>query len=518
METIYGIQADTDTLREAHEHQRRMQQRLQEQQSSVPEPSAASKKTGLSMLKPSTTGATTTMTTTGGLAKSSPIARSTSTSALPPSTMMHHSLNAAGSTSVTGYSTPGSTGGTDTGYSSPYFAGSAATSPFLTAVDHHHHHHHTHSSGPAQLRSTTHSPALFSKFYDVEHRLPWLSLPGAVGSPALSASTSGGSIEGPTSMFGRRRSDVGLSSSETSTPSGLDLGSSSLLPSQSHQDGSSSQQEASFPQPPQPQPQVHAHHHHHAQYLLGPQELAALSRHNSPMPLNEALPHYLRKKSVDSMHSMERSFSNPGTNGLHPSPHAGSSFMLPLGSSTATNSGSHAGGSVGQAAAAAAASPSHLLFAFPGSTAHPTTAATVTSSSNRPEMERASSTGVLPMMHRPSPHPQQKHAQSHLGTITTNSGPGSTSASNNCNNNGVAASSTLVTGTGSAASFFRTLTPAVHHHHHHHHASVGLGAITGLDASSSSHSHSGTSTPSKLFGNHANSNDRDLPSNKEVHA
>ncbi|KAF8949488.1 hypothetical protein BGZ47_000029 [Haplosporangium gracile] len=516
METIYGIQADTDTLREAHEHQRRMQQRLQEQQPSLPEPSVASKKTGLSMLKPSTARATTTMTTTGGLAKSSPIARSTSTSALPPSTMMPHSLNAAGSTSVTGYSTPGSTGGTDTGYSSPYFAGSAATSPFLTAVDHHHHHHHAHSSGPAQLRSTAHSPALFSKFYDVEHRLPWLSLPGAVGSPALGASTSGGNTEGPTSMFGRRRSDVGLSSSGTSTPSGLDLGSSSSLPSQSHQDGSSSQQEASFPQPPQPQLQAHAHHHHHAQHLLGPQELAALSRHNSPMPLNEALPHYLRKKSIDSMHSMERSFSNPGTNSLHPPSHTGPSFMLPLGGSTTANSGSHAGGSVGQAAAAAAASPSHLLFAFPGSTSQSTTAAAATSSSNRPEMERASSTGVLPM-HRPSPHPHQKHAQSHLGTTTTNNGPGSTSASNNYNNSGIAVPSTLSTGTGSAASFFRTLTPGVHHHHHHH-ASAGLGAITALDASSSSHSHSGMSTPSKLFGHHAHSSDRDLPSNKEVHA
>lgn len=476
----------------------------------VPESPATAKRTGLSMHKPAVAvGAT-----GGGLAKPTPIARSTSASALPPSTTMHHGL-AAGSTSVTGYSTTGSTGGTDTGYSSPYFASSTATSPFLTAVDHQHHHHHTNSSGPAQLRSTTHSPALFSKFYDVEHRLPWLSLSGAVGSPALGASAGGGNTEGPKSMFGRRRSDVGLpSSSGRSTPSALDLASSSLLASQSHQDGSSSQQEAAFPQPPQPQPQAHAHHHHHAQHLLGPQELAALSRHNSPMPLNEALPHYLRKKSADSMHSMERSFSSPGTNSLHPPPHTGSHFMLPLGSTT-TNAGSHAGGSVGQAAAAAAASPSHLLFAFPGSTSHPTTTvATSVSSSNRPEMERASSTGVLPMMNRPNPRPQAQHkqAQSHLGTTTaTNSGPGSTSA-----NGGITAPSTLATGAGSAASFFRTLTPGVHHHHH---TSVGLGAITGLDTTSSaSHSHSGTSSPSKLFGHHANSSDRDLSSNKEVHA
>ncbi|KAG0294316.1 hypothetical protein BGZ96_001389, partial [Linnemannia gamsii] len=488
--------ADTDTLREAHEHQRRMQQRLQEQQSSVPESPVLAKKTGLSMLKPAATGAATT-----GLVKSRPIARSTSASALPPSTMM--SLNAGSTSAVTGYSTPGSTGGsvgTDTGYSSPYFAGSAASSPFLTAIDHHHH-HNTHSSGPAQLRSTTHSPALFSKFYDVEHRLPWLSLPGTVGSPALSANGGGGGAEGPTSMFVRRRSDVGLPSSGRSTPSGHDLGSSSLSALQSHQDGS--QQEASSPQPPQPQPQAHSHHHHHhAQHLLGPQELAALSRHNSPMPLNEALPHYLRKKSVDSSHSMERSFSSPGTNSFHPPPHTGSHFILPLGgSSTTTNSGVLSnGGSVGQ-------SPSHQLFSFPGSTSHPTT----TASSNRPEMERASSAGVLPMMHRPTPQPQ-KQTHSHSGT-TNNSGPGSTSIASS---GGITAPSTLATGTAgsAAASFFRTLTPGVNQPHHHHHG-VGFGSITGLDASSSP---SGTTTPSKLFGHHVNSSDRDLPSNKEVHA
>ncbi|KAG0379517.1 hypothetical protein BGX24_000115 [Mortierella sp. AD032] len=507
METIYGIQADTDTLREAHEHQRRMQQRLQEQQSSVPEPppAAATKTTGLSNLKSVQSqgggGAAT------GLAKPTPIARSTSASALPPSTTK---LVVGSTSSVTGYSTPGMAGGgSDTGYSSPYFAGSTATSPFLTAVDHHHHH----SSGPAQLRSTTHSPALFSKFYDGEHRLPWLSLPGAVGSPNMGTSSScgGGGIEGPPSMFGRRRSDVGLPSSGRSTPSGFDL-------------GSSSQQEASFPQPPQPQPQAHSsssssHQHHHAQHLLGPQELAALSRHNSPMPLNEALPHYLRKKSNDSLHSMERSFSSPGTNSLHPPPHhTGPSFMLPLGSSSNSSPGngacvsSHNGGSVGQAAVA---SPSHLLFPFPGSaaTSHPPTTTAMTSNGGgRLEMERASSTGVLPMMNRPSPRPQSQQ-QPHT---TSNSGPGSTSA------------------TTGPASFFRTLTPNVHHHHHHHHhgtPSVGLGSITGLDAVAAAaavaSSHSGSPTPSKFgtgggpsafFGHHTNSSDRDIPSNKEVHA
>ncbi|KAG0308803.1 hypothetical protein BGZ97_013250 [Linnemannia gamsii] len=203
METIYGIQADTDTLREAHEHQRRMQQRLQEQQSSVPEPPGSAKKTGLSVLKPAAAGATGAAAT--GLAKSRPIARSTSASALPPSTMMN--LNTGSTSAVTGYSTPGSTGGgvgIDTGYSSPYFTGSAATSPFLTAIDHHHH-HNTHSSGPAQLRSTTHSPALFSKFYDVEHRLPWLSLPGAVGSSTLNTNGGGGGAEGQTGMTVRNR-------------------------------------------------------------------------------------------------------------------------------------------------------------------------------------------------------------------------------------------------------------------------------------------------------------------------
>lgn len=477
-----------------------MQQRLQEQQSSVPEPPGSAKKTGLSVLKPAAAGATGAAAT--GLAKSRPIARSTSASALPPSTMMN--LNTGSTSAVTGYSTPGSTGGgvgIDTGYSSPYFTGSAATSPFLTAIDHHHH-HNTHSSGPAQLRSTTHSPALFSKFYDVEHRLPWLSLPGAVGSSTLNTNGGGGGAEGQTGMFGRRRSDVGLPSSGSSPPSGHDLGSLSLLTSQSHQDGS--QQEASLPQPPQPQPQAHSHHHQHAQHLLGPQELAALSRNNSPMPLNEALPHYLRKKSGDSLTSMERSFSSPGTNSLHPPPLTGSPFMLPLGvSSTTTNSGvSSNGGSVGQ-------SPSHLLFPFPGSTSHPTTTTTAAAaSSNRPEMERASSTGVLPMMHRPTPHPQkQTHPLS--GATTTNSDPGSTSSASS---GGIATPPTLATGTAgsTAASFFRTLTPGVNHHH-----GVGLGSITGLDASSSS---SGTTSPSKLFGHHVNSSDRDLPSNKEIHA
>ncbi|KAF9096788.1 hypothetical protein BGX29_008432 [Mortierella sp. GBA35] len=510
-----------------------MQQRLQEQQSSVPELAATANKASLSILKPTGTGAA---AATTGLAKPSPIARSTSASALPPSTTMMHNLNLnanTGSTvAVTGYSTPGSTGGIDMGYSSPYFAGSTATSPFLSAVDHHHnnhhHHHHAAAAGPAQLRSTTtHSPALFSKFLDVEHRLPWLSLPGAAGSPALSGS---GSNEGPTSMFGRRRSDVGLpsSSSGRSTPGGMDLASSSQ-----QQDGS--QQEASFPQPPQPQPQAHSHSYHqqhnHPQHLLGSQELAALSRHNSPMPFNEALPHYLRKKSVDSLHSMERSFSNPGSNSLHPNPHpttGGPPFMLPLGSTslTAAAANSAGGGGGGGSAGQQAASPSHLLFAFPGSTtSHPTAATTTSTAATtyaRPEMERASSTGVLPM-NRSSPRPlpkQQQGHHSHLG-ITNGGGVSGPSTSlstniNNNNNNGISAPSTLTTGGPglAAASFFRTLTPGVHQHHG--------GTLVG--------SSSGTSSPSKLgsglstFGGHGDNtttscSDRDhLPSNKEVHA
>ncbi|KAF9928891.1 hypothetical protein FBU30_002033 [Linnemannia zychae] len=490
METIYGIQADTETLREAHEHQRRMQQRLQEQQSSAPEPSPTAKKSGLSMLKPQSATVT---REPSGLAKPSPIARSTSASALPPLTTKP-TLNTTGSAAITEHSTPGAIGGsgTDTGYSSPGGIGSSAASPSTNAIEH--------STGPAQHRSTAHSPTLFSKFYDVEHRLPWLSLPGAVGSPAISANGSGGEVS--TSMFGRRRSDVGLPSSGRSTPSGLDLGPSSLLGLHSHQD--SSQQEISLPLPPQPQPQAHSHHHGHSNHhhLLGPQEIAALSRHSSPMPLNEALPHYLRKKNADSSHSMERSFSSPGSNSLHPPPHPGSPFMLPLNSSPLTsNSGHISGGSVGQTAIT---SPSHLLFPFPGSTVatpHPTTTVTSTSlNNNQPEMERASSTGALPVMNRSTPHSIPQH-HSHLGIPSTSSGPGS--ASNNNSNN-------------TAASFFRTLTPVMQHHH-----GVGLGSITGLDLAATPHS--GIPSPSKfggasIFGHHANSSDRDLSGTKEVHA
>ncbi|KAF9989212.1 hypothetical protein BGZ75_007237 [Mortierella antarctica] len=170
METIYGIQADTETLREAHEHQRRMQQRLQEQQSSA----------ALSEASPAMTA----VHKNTGPAK---ITRSSSASALPSPT--------TSSGASTGAATP----------TQPYqhLTGSSATSPYFPQHDLHL--PHLPEAGPNQLRSTTHSPAFLAKFHDSEHphrlpgtmaNVPWLSLPGAA---AAASSTAGESTAESTS-------------------------------------------------------------------------------------------------------------------------------------------------------------------------------------------------------------------------------------------------------------------------------------------------------------------------------
>ncbi|KAI8602188.1 hypothetical protein EDD21DRAFT_353002 [Dissophora ornata] len=349
METIYGIQADTDTLREAHERQKRIQ-RLQEQQSAVSDTMSAvpGTKTGLVKVK--------------GPPKPIAVARSTSTSALPSPT-------ALGAIGLARTPSGDNSDGALTAAAAPRrprLAGSTATSPFQAAVDF----HHQHPAGPAQLRSTTQSPAFLSKFYDVEHRLPsnipWLALPGAAAASGF------GRAESP-SVFGRRRSDVGVPSSGASTP-GLGYGKN---PSAFTLDFPQ-QQENSQPHPlPQPQQQQQQHHHplqqqqqppypHH--HLLSHQDLAALSRNNSPMPLNEALPSYLRKAGVESLHSMERSLSNPvGPCGaaIHTAPV--SPFLIPMHSPSAL-SGCNSGIGSPALSPAAYTSPSHLLFAFPSAT------------------------------------------------------------------------------------------------------------------------------------------------------
>ncbi|KAF9576829.1 hypothetical protein EC968_003336 [Mortierella alpina] len=413
-----------------------MQQRLQEQQSSAalseasPAMTAVHKKTGPAA-----------------------ITRSSSASALPSPT--------TGSGASTGAATP----------TQPHqhLSGSSTTSPYFPQDLHL---PHLPEAGPNQLRSTTHSPAFLAKFHDADHphrlpgtmaNVPWLSLPGA----AAAATSSG--AESPT-MFGRRRSDVGLHSgkpsSGTSTPGrgGLEAvhlhDSLSLL---------SLQQENPQPSPPQPQHHSHHHAHHHHQHLLSPPELAALGRNNTPLPLNEALPHYLRSKNSDSLHAMERSRSSPGSHLMHATP--ASSFMVPIASASLSASASHVGAPTGHSPSHIT-SPSHLLFPFSGSQ----------HSTGRLEMERASSTGVLPVN-----RPTQQHRHHHHSHLGTNIG-----ASASAGNLGSGAGKT--TGASSAASFFRTSNPS---------------AITGFGGGGAA---AGFGSP---FGH---SSDRDLPSNKEVHA
>ncbi|KAI1319823.1 hypothetical protein EDD11_002817 [Mortierella claussenii] len=488
METIYGIQADTETLREAHERQRRtqqlqLQQRLQEQQSSVVA-EAAEAKSGVTPLR--------------GPPKPTVVARSTSTSSLPTPITLGGGRDVAGhgnkSADASGTATPtnlammetpsGAVGGqsgssalTSTSgssqASSTFKSGSTATSPFFSPAD------HTGAgigtaagasggSGPAQLRSTTHSPAFLSKFYDMEnhHRLqgaiPWLSLPGAVTTPTAAVESPGGGGGGHSQrggLFGRRRSDGGgiqsSSSSGTSTPvltgfdklslmdSSLSSSPSSILSSPPYQ------QENPYPHPPQPQPH-HPHHHHH---LLSRQELAAFSRNNSPMPLNEALPSYLRKKNADSLQSMERSFSNPGTMGAGGNALSATTTLTTAAAATTTGMIHTAPGSPFMMPIhpppASLSSPSHLLFPFPGSSS--TTGSSLppaTSTYTKPEMERANSTGVLPM-NRPHAHlhHHHHHHHSHLGTTIG----GSTTAASGTTGAGAG----IGTGSSTPSSFFR---------------------------------------------------------------
>ncbi|KAG0198809.1 hypothetical protein BGX28_007796 [Mortierella sp. GBA30] len=365
-------------------------------------------------------------------------------------------------------------------------SGSTATSPFLAAVEHHHY-QQTPVAGPGQLRSTTHSPAFLAKFYDSEHphrlagtmaNIPWLSLPGAA---VAAVSTGGGAgAESPT-LFGRRRSDVGLHSSTSS--SGASTPGSGGLEAHSHEHLSlfgSPQQENPHPVPPQA-PQHYPQQQHHQQHLLSPQELVALGRNNSPMPLNEALPHYLRKKNADSLQAMERSRSSPGSNLIHTAP--GSPFMLPItpGSLSAASHGStNVGGSH-------ITSPSHLLFPFPGASPPSTTA-------GRIEIERSSSTGVLPPVNR-TPHLHRHHHQSpHIGS---NVGA-SVSTSQLGTGTGKPAAAAAAAGRhGTTTSFFRTSTPSA--------ITTGLGGGGAAAAT-------GYGLP---FGH---SNERDLHANKEVHA
>ncbi|KAF9434087.1 hypothetical protein BGZ76_008558 [Entomortierella beljakovae] len=429
METIYGIQADTETLREAHERNKRLQQRHQEQSS------VTDKLQDISL----------------GKLKSPPkhalSARSASTSALPSNPNIESAVPA------TKTGTKANLSGTQ-----HQSSGSTATSPFFGAVDH----HGQHPTAAEQLRSATHSPAFLSKFYDADHRIPssipWLALPGAA-TPTL------GGTESPV-VFGRRRSDVGLSSSGTSTP----------LTSDKHA-LESSQQENPHPHPPQPQP--HYHHHH----LLTHQELSELSRTNTPLPINEAIPSYL-KKGADSLHSMERSLSNPGSNIVHTAPTT--PFMLPFHPpahpattlpATAVSQASMSNGHV--------ASPSHLLFPFSGST-----------QTSRPEMERSSSTGVLPMNRQ---HQNQSRHQQYRNPAQFGGNQGTPTSMGHLPS--VIGNTSVGTGP-STNTFFRTSTP--------------LGASPSL-IGYSPHPTTFGPTPTKLnpFGHPSDSN---LPSNKEVHA
>ncbi|KAF9355184.1 hypothetical protein BGX34_010616 [Mortierella sp. NVP85] len=258
------------------------------------------------------------------------VARSTSTSALPSPHAGFGVMSAPKGMSVSGTATPtralsetASLGGATP--NRPQLGGSGTASPFLGGMDFHHHHHHPphtqNTTGPAQLRQATHSPAFLSKFYDAEHRLPsnipWLALPGA----AAPSSGLGAGAESSPTMFGRRRrSDAGLPSSGTSSTPVL-----SQLDKLSHELPQQQQQQEN----PHPQPSQAQQHHPHHYHLLSHQELAALSRNNSPMPLNEALPNYLRKKNLEPMHAMERSFSNPASGTVvHSAPV--SPFMLPI--------------------------------------------------------------------------------------------------------------------------------------------------------------------------------------------
>jgi len=504
-----ALQSDTDTLREAHEYQKRMQSRLQEQQStSGPTKASATKavqpKSGLGMLKSTSSSLSSsslsgTSSTEAAPSTSKPgfVGRSISASALPS-----NSSNPRHSLPPHQYSNSSLQSGQSSGQSSPtkVSANSSTTnSPFLTAVDYHH--PLTHQHAPGQLRSTTQSPAFLAKFYEGGNGeggahspawlpgpmgpVPWLSLPGAVASASSGGADHSSSSNSSSSggLFRRRRSDVGVASgsakvSGRSTPAHTTT--TALTPSL---DALHLYQHSEAPTP--------QHHHHH--HLLSHQELTVLGRNSSPMPtLNEALPRYLRKKSVDSM---ERSFSSPGFHG------PASPFMLPMpstaGNSSTTGTGATVSGSGGGG---------HSLFTFPAKTSTPSNTATASPAPvfGRPEMERASSTGVLPK-NRPGwkdpstshyHHQQQPTSQSHsnypshLGLNAA----GSTSVGN-ISLSGSPATAATGTLAPTTASIFRAGTPL-----------TSIPSNLGAGHSSS-----------KLHHSFGSSSDRNL-SSKEVHA
>ncbi|KAF9314737.1 hypothetical protein BG003_003890 [Podila horticola] len=393
METIYGIQSDTATLREAHERQKRIsQQRLQEQKSALgsDHPSSSKPVTAAMPLK--------------GPPKPSLIARSTSASALPSHAQQqsHSQLSEPQKQQRSAL---------EDDHSGP------VSSPFLAILDKHPTSTTSHaghlgtpsyqlsSTQPPLIQSANQSPAFLAKrLYDSEHRMPWLALPGSAAGRGGSATAS---EKTPSLFMRRRRSDTGLGGGKgtptsTASPTGGALGNTDgfghgLLPLQ----------ENNNPRTP------HSPHSHH-QHLLSQQDIVHLSRHGSPMPLNEALPHYLRaghrKKSVDSLHqnntnipstslstsAMERSFSSPNAGVIHTAPV--SPFMIPISPSLSTAAGlaavanANSGGNTptlrpttsgvsslagsgtstplvgpGGSSSYHHTSPSHLLFPFPGS-------------------------------------------------------------------------------------------------------------------------------------------------------
>ncbi|KAG0074018.1 hypothetical protein BGZ92_003551, partial [Podila epicladia] len=325
METIYGIQSDTDSLREAHERQKRIsQQRLQEQKSTLDSDHSSKSVPGAMPLK--------------GPPRASLIARSTSASALPSRTQHqqqqqqqqnpHSQLNEPQKQQQQHQPGPirNQRSALEDDHSGP------VSSTFFSMLDKHPTSTASHgshlgipsyqlpSTQPPLIKSANQSPAFLAKrLYDGEHRMPWLALPGSAAS--LGGSTPA-SEKSPSLFMGRRRSDVGLGGgggipTSTTSPIGGAFGNSD-----GHGQVSVLQPENNSPRSP------HTPHH-----LLSQQDIVNLSRHGSPMPLNEALPHYLRaahrKKSVESLHQpnnksstslstsgMERSFSSPNAGGV----------------------------------------------------------------------------------------------------------------------------------------------------------------------------------------------------------
>ncbi|KAF9586361.1 hypothetical protein BGW38_006277 [Lunasporangiospora selenospora] len=485
METIYGVQADTETLREAHEHHKRM---LRQRQLEHRQPTTVSDSSSMTMLAASGKPR--------DLSKPTLITRSTSASALPPANLQGDRTDQASFASLksnqasnnNAYLVSATLPSTASGLpvNGPR---TMPSSPFISATADH---SHTAQQSQTQLRSATHSPAFMGKIYDHEHpphrltggtltSIPWLSLPGAAtGGNAGSGTPNHAGVESPANMFSRRRSDA---TSGTSTPVPHSGGSIDGLHAESAASSTSSQQENPMPHPPQLQPHNHPAHHHH---LLSHQELAALSRNGSPMPLKEALPPYLRKEA-GGLTSMERSLSSPGSSLVHTSPV--SPFMLPLPQHSAlvSSAGSHGATGGTSTSSAGGASPSHLLFPFSNmshsdsntvginTTTTGSTGPLVSSARPRLEMERARSTGVLPMNHHHHHHQQQQpstrtgpmgvgigitigkdrlqqHSGGNLnspGSSTGASGAVSSSVSNLGSAGGVSG----------AGSFFRTSTP-----------------------------------------------------------